>query len=348
MESKELLKQLKDKNVYLYGAGNFGHWAYHVLKEHINIKGFLDKYPKTSNVINPFESDLDFFNSIVIVTIFNRDVDYVEIKKELDVLGFFSVFSFCDLYRYKELNIPNWFWLSSDLSYLDSDKINVMDSLLKDTKSKQIFQDVIRARTSFDITLLPKTDPIDEQYFSEDLPLKPYDTFIDCGAFDGDTLEYMHQKNIVCDTYYGFEPDPQNYLSLVSKMRKYNQQGVVLPCGVYSSSEIFHFCAESSEGSAISENGEMSIQCISLDEMFNNILSPETYLKMDIEGAEYEAVKGAINTIQHISNSAICLYHRPEDLIRIPLLLNENGEFDYYLRQYGYYGMELVLFVVSR
>jgi FkbM family methyltransferase len=343
------LQEFTNSNVFLYGAGNFGKWAYKILEKNCHIKGLLDKHPKTKDVINPYTTPVDTSNAIVIVTILNRDVNFVEVKNSLHDIGFLKVYSFYELYKHPELEIPDWYWFSSDLSYLDCQQtIARTESLLSDNLSKQVFRDTIRARRAFDITMLPKTNPIDEQYFSSDLPLNFYDTFIDCGAYDGDTLADMYECGHQCEWYYAFEPDTKSYNLLVMRLKSLKQKGLAIPCGVFSESKIMHFSDESTEGSAITETGTNAIQTVALDDFFHDNISPNTYLKMDIEGAEYDAIIGGKKIIQQMSNLAICVYHKPSDLVRLPILISNFGDYDFYLRQYGYYGMDLVLFAVKK
>lgn len=58
------------------------------------------------------------------------------------------------------------------------------------------------------------------------------------------------------------------------------------------------------------------------------------YIKMDIEGSELQALKGAIDTItKYKPYLAVCLYHRKNDLVEIPLFIDSLGvKYDYYLR----------------
>ena len=69
---------------------------------------------------------------------------------------------------------------------------------------------------------------------------------------------------------------------------------------------------------------------------------------MDIEGSEYEALLGAKDTIYSSKpNLAICLYHKPNDLYEIPLLINSwNLGYKFYLRMHSYSAFDLVLYAV--
>jgi hypothetical protein len=97
-------------------------------------------------------------------------------------------------------------------------------------------------------------------------------------------------------------------------------------------------------GSNISNSGVNIVQCVAIDQCISDF--KPTYIKMDIEGAEYDALLGAKDTIcTWKPNLAICLYHKPTDLYRIPLLISSWGlGYKFYLRMYNYSAFELVLY----
>ncbi len=74
------------------------------------------------------------------------------------------------------------------------------------------------------------------------------------------------------------------------------------------------------------------------------------FIKMDIEGHELAALRGARSTIAaHRPVLAISLYHRKQDLYEIPLWLEQNFPFyEYYLDHYSMHQQETVLFAVPR
>lgn len=76
------------------------------------------------------------------------------------------------------------------------------------------------------------------------------------------------------------------------------------------------------------------IETVALDELIDERV---TFLKMDIEGAEAEAIKGAKNMIQKDKPKlAICIYHKPNDLWEIPLMIHELvPEYKMYIRHMG-------------
>ena len=73
-----------------------------------------------------------------------------------------------------------------------------------------------------------------------------------------------------------------------------------------------------------------------------------SYIKMDVEGSELEALKGSIETIKkYRPKLAISLYHKPEDVIEIPVFLEKlDLGYKYYLRHYQTRMEETVLYSV--
>jgi len=80
------------------------------------------------------------------------------------------------------------------------------------------------------------------------------------------------------------------------------------------------------------------IETISLDEYLKDEKEKVTFIKMDIEGAELNALKGAERIIREQKPKlAICIYHKPEDVWEIPsLLLNFVSDYKFYIRHNTY------------
>ena len=85
-----------------------------------------------------------------------------------------------------------------------------------------------------------------------------------------------------------------------------------------------------------------------LDELLVN--EQPSFIKMDIEGAEYDALSGCKQTIERYHPIlAICLYHRQEDLWRIPLLIHSvSKKYDLYLRRYSDECWEQVCYAIPK
>lgn len=352
----KLNELLKGKKLYLYGAGNLGKLLLKVLNDKgISVEGFFDIRDLSNvsgiKVYNPFTcgNSIKKDNTLIIVSIFNRDIDFLKIRNQLNSMEFKNVLSFIDIYPYLADLIGPYYWLSNDFSGLSDDsKVNQVYNLFSDDLSKDTFRSIMNTRKNNCYESLPPSLPIEDQYFSIDIPISKFDTFIDCGAYNGDTVDIMRNKGIQFEQIYAFEPDLINFRELSDKMYKYDIKATLYPCGVYSACDFLRFNTGLGEGSNISLSGDTFVQCVALDEVLINLDLHSVYLKMDIEGAELDALKGSEKFIhKYQPDMAICVYHKPEDILDIPLLINSYGDYKFYLRQYGYFGMDLVLYAIK-
>ena len=352
----KLSERIGNKKVYLYGAGNLGNRLCSFLKRNdVQIECFLDKNKKASLIegieVKCLSSiELDDSDTLVIVSIFNRDVNYIEVKQQLIAAGFDDVISFIEFYPYCSHEFGDYYWLSGNKEYLfDENKIGLVHDSLSDSLSREIFSAIVKTRKTDSYEQLPYPYPMAEQYFSKDVPLRNYRKFIDCGAFDGDTLDALEKQKTPVETIYAFEPDQDNFNNLSQKARGYGKQVILFPCGVHSNTNLLRFNSGAGEGSMISDEGSEIIQCVALDDVLINPISGTTLLKMDVEGAELDALRGAENLIKNNDvDLAICLYHKPCDIIEIPRLISTFGKYEFCIRLYAHYGMDLVLYAVKQ
>lgn len=129
-------------------------------------------------------------------------------------------------------------------------------------------------------------------------------------------------------------------------MKKYDKCNVIEKGCWSENTQIGFDCA--GEGSSIVENSACTsvIETTSIDEILDG--GEATYIKMDIEGAEYEALLGAKNTIKKYKpKCAISIYHKRCDIWEIPiLLLSYNPDYKFYLRTYSFSGNDTVLYAL--
>ena len=75
-------------------------------------------------------------------------------------------------------------------------------------------------------------------------------------------------------------------------------------------------------GSKIASDGTCEVQVTTLDEALRG--TAPTLIKLDIEGSEPDALRGGQQIIaRYRPKIAVCLYHCPDHLWSVPLLLNE-------------------------
>lgn len=140
--------------------------------------------------------------------------------------------------------------------------------------------------------------------------------FVDGGAYDGDTLEAA-SHHLRLRGAYAFEPDLDNFSKLAARSVNFAFPVTCFPCGLSSRTRKLNFSAGQGGASAIGDEGGGLVQVARLDECLPNL--PVTYLKLDVEGHELEALAGAVDTIRRNRPIlAIAGYHRWDDLWQIP------------------------------
>jgi len=181
-------------------------------------------------------------------------------------------------------------------------------------------------------------------------------TLVDCGAFTGDTLEsFIECSHGIYDTVYAIEAEPDNAKDLESFVagRGYRNIRVIQKAVGSFAGKISFESKENKATSRISENGTGNIE-IEMDTI-DHIVGDDkvTFIKMDIEGNEQEALKGAKSVIEvNMPVLAICVYHRKNDLIVIPPLLcglhSKGIHYKLYLRKHTdfFTNSELVLYAI--
>lgn len=351
---------VKNKDIYIYGVGNNGRKFASILKdEGYNITSFIDRSAKENQIYcgitckTPFTlSNEDAQTSVVIISIFNRDADLEKIidfcKNEC---GFIHVLTVFDMIDYFFDKTGNFFWLSNQSNNIISNR-NIEDCLrlFADETSRTTFKQTIEARAKRDFSLLPDALSLTDQYFSADIPLHVCKTFVDVGAYDGDSIDGLTKRFGQIENYIAFEPDQENFNKLSDKVKNapFYGNAFLYPCGLWNKNEMLTMNSGAGEASAISSSGSTSISVVALDSIIIGL--PPDYIKMDIEGAEIEALQGAKNLIQRYKpDLAISVYHKPEHVYQIQQLIHSwNLDYSFYLRQYGHCGFDLVLYAINK
>ena len=229
---------------------------------------------------------------------------------------------------------------------LHKEQFGLVREMLGDELSKKTYDAFINAKLG-DLDGLYDVWRKD-QYFPEGIiQLSENEVFVDGGAFTGDTLlAFIRKAKNKYSKCYAFEPEPENAAKLnVLAGRQGFRDVRIVGKGLWNKADTLRFAAsEGTTGSEISETGSTSIEVDTID----NASPDATFIKLDVEGAELEALKGAAETIKrNRPKLAICLYHKPGDLFEIPLLIKALApEYRLYLRQHQPVSCELVLYAV--
>lgn len=221
--------------------------------------------------------------------------------------------------------------------------------LLSDERSKEIFVAVQMYRMTRDFKYISWIyDAEKKQYFAPEINLNSGEVVVDCGAYIGDTLLDFIEQRLIPRKYFLFEPNDKNYAKLMENVEKASKDGVqTIPykAGVFNDNTKLYF-TDAADSSCISDNATgNSIDVVALDKIINE---PVSFIKMDIEGAELEALEGAKDLIvTYKPKLAICLYHKQSDFYKIPLFIKQIcPEYKHFLiRHYSLCRIETVLYV---
>lgn len=185
------------------------------------------------------------------------------------------------------------------------------------------------------------------QYFDIFPPVDD-EVFVDAGAFDGQTeSEILKWGGSNIKRIYAFEADPANFEQCKTYYEEHGltEKVTFIGKGLWKEHAIMRIGnGQRSAGSQISSEGKNEIEVTTLDDEIGD--ENITFIKMDIEGAELNALKGAKRTIvKYKPRLAICIYHKPEDIYEIPeYILSIVPEYRFWIRHYATDGSETVLY----
>lgn len=170
-----------------------------------------------------------------------------------------------------------------------------------------------------------------EQYrYADIVNAEAGDTVIDCGACYGDTALYFSEKTKGGDIY-SFEFMPENLEVFEKNMAlnpKYKDSIHLIKNAVSDESgKTLKFLPNGPGTNCLELNDKytMETQTLTIDNLIVNYnIKKVDFIKMDIEGSEEAALRGAINTIRKFKPKlAICAYHKDDDLIVLPQLIKK-------------------------
>ena len=358
----ESLRDLGLSGVVLFGAGNLGQRTLAGLRATgIEPLCFIDNNKSVWGtvrqgipIISPAEGAERYGgHAAFIVTIWRANATEGMATRiaQLSGLGCKTVMPFLPLYwKYPELFLPHYMHDLPHRVHPQADRVREAFRLMADdfSRSEYLAQMRFRLRGEFDALRAPVPGEI---YFRDELFLLNEDeTFVDCGAFDGDTLQlFLEKSRQSFRRVIAFEPDPENYDKLAHKVS-------CLPGGVRervrthrNATGKTNTCVLMDTGKGVSSKvgaGDCEVDCVALDSALNG--EPVTFIKMDIEGSELATLAGAKDLIRkNAPILAISAYHQQSDLWNIPLFIRDiNPKYSFYLRPHVLEGWDLVCYAI--
>jgi FkbM family methyltransferase len=337
----------------LYGAGELAKWVFCRCEE-IGVKicniavdrEFLRDKGTFNNI--PIRNIEDFTNNLAkkfnFIIAFRPNKHIEDVIKRLTPVAYkiISITPFDNNlyipYNFYENNKKNIEWLFD----------NLHDDLSKETLISEINYR-ISGKSEYKKNILSK-----RIYFPDFLQSNEREVFVDCGAFTGDTIRsFLNQfgRSGAQNKIYAFEPDPENFNALAKNTNDL-QSCSIFNKGVWRESGYVKFIMPSNKYDSYicttdcAHVNETLVETIALDDFHDS--DAITFIKMDIEGAELDALKGAQNTIaKNKPKLAICLYHRHTDLINIPKFIKAiRNDYKFYMRSHSLTYLDLVLYAI--
>jgi FkbM family methyltransferase len=332
--------------IVCFGAGNLGRRIAQVVHPVLfcdNNSALWGKVCEGVPVESPATAVQRYPHATFVVTIWHpsRTEGMMDRVNQLMTLGASNIIPFSMLFAdYGDRLLPHGFWERPNYYAEHDEEIRRARALL-DAEGRDEFDRQMRLRLG-DVSGQVINSEV--QYFPP-FPLGRNEVFIDCGAFDGDTIaQFRRATDDHFDQIVAFEPDPVNFAALKSAING-DPRITLLPYATGSRRETVRFTMGGTS-SRISADGTCEVEIVTLDEALRGIAP--TCMKFDIEGSEPDTLQGGRETIaRNRPKMAVCLYHCPDHLWSIPLLLNEilpNSRFT--LRTYYADGYECVCYCI--
>jgi FkbM family methyltransferase len=226
-------------------------------------------------------------------------------------------------------------------------KWRFVESFLADKLSLSVLNSLMLYRLTGDYSHMTGFSVrFNEQYFDPVVRLSDEEVFVDCGGFDGDTILEFCSRNPKYKQIYMFEPSPPNFDRARKRLEGFENLSLI-PVGVSDVKGVLAFDPGAGSASSVSMAGSMTIDVVSIDEYISR---PVSFIKMDLEGWELQALTGARRHIlEDHPKLAISVYHHASDFWRIPeYVLGLRDDYNVYLRHYSEGWSETVMYFIPR
>lgn len=276
-------------------------------------------------------SDID--KNIPVIVASHRALDPV---KRMRNMGFKTVVPFGVLQTlYPEIYPPHIFyegWLED--IFINRSQYERLSAILKDDLSRETLDALMGYRLTGDPLVLEAVIDHELYYPKDIISFANDEVYVDAGAFDGDTIRtFISRTGSRFEKVIAFEPDPATFQRLCSN---FTAEPRVVPInkGLYDKPVTLYFDSKGSRHSGIHSEGDISIEVTDLDSVLDGARA--TYVKMNIEAAEPEALNGARKTIEKWKpRLAVSCYHLPSHLWELAFqILSIRSDYSIHMRQH--------------
>lgn len=358
-DKRELIKKSKEKQYEYFKDSSIKKYIFGRNYLTLELIKFCEEYAiRIEGIIDDFTNDRgyqgykiyklsDLNNEDTLIISCVVDGNLLTANNVIEKNGAFDQITFLELALFEEKLIKVIRFNQDNIGDILSniEKYRQVRNILEDEESKSTFDNILDFRGNFNSNSLNYFKMrIDEQYFEEFLCLDENEVFLDCGGFDGDTTIKFIENNPRYKKILYFEPSKNSFE--ISKNKLQNVKNINLyNYAIGNCNGQVTFDNSLSSASKISEEGSEVIEIRMLDSVIDEKV---TFIKLDIEGAELDALQGAKSIIdKYKPKIAVCVYHNQEHFWKIPeFLLSINPKYKVYLRHYSQGLLETVMFFV--
>lgn len=272
----------------------------------------------------------------------------LKVLERLKGMGFKHVAPFALLEVLDPMTFPPHMFYDDWLEDLFEHRVRyiALAKLLADDFSRQVLNALLGFRLTLDATVLT---PIVEWDLYGPADLLKYgddEVYVDGGSYDGDSIRlFIDRVHGKFSRVLAFEPDKNTFQRLAANFVG-EKRVEPINAGLHRRKATLHFDNAGTRGSILVEQGGVEIPVVGLDEVLED--QRVTFVKMNIEGAELEALKGGEQVIKNWAPKlAISAYHRPSHLWQVPELVHSlRPDYRLYLRQHDGGVIETVLYAL--
>lgn len=335
---------------YLLGRNEYSQ----ILSEIFDIEAFVDDFAKQGSLWQgkPIIG-ANLLPEDAIVVNCSMSIYPISALKRLSSIQVSGILSYVDFCRYfsdtldTKVPLPDFVKSSREDIFNNFSKWEKVKELLSDAESKKTLDDLICYRLTGDYSYMKLYSVrFKQQYFETFLRLEENANFVDCGGFDGDTTEDFCKRYPTYKKVYLFEPSIINLAKAQQRLQGFRDIQF-MPLGVSNEEGKLWFNSDAGSASCVSDSGSSQIAVTTLDK---SIVEKVTFIKMDLEGWELQALQGSKKHIEEDHPTlAISVYHHPSDFWRIPeCILKIRNDYEIFLRHYTEGWSESVMYFVPQ
>lgn len=331
---------MEKEGCYVWGAGRLGNFVAAQLRcNRVNFRGFISN--SDSDLVSSWGGQmspgvLKSTDYVIIASFYQANIS--QQMKEMGIVNhvYYEELAIADT-RF-DVYYPGFQGLFLDIVEHQNDYLKLYD-LFGDDTSKRVLDYLLGYRMTLNndynlqaqrLSLAHGIQDLDEMILRN---ITSEHVFFDVGGFDGQSTKDFIESVGDYRRILFFEPDHE-IISAAKKSLSEYKNITFIEAGVSSKRGTAAYSALGGGGGQMSETGEVEVNTVCLDDY---MMYEKIYIKMDIEGAEREALMGAEKLIKlKRPLLSISVYHRAGDIHRlVEMILSMNSDYHVYLRHYS-------------